>query len=120
MPLSRFLQPLLTGLLLVGLSLPACAAHDLGQLMADLARNKGGKARFVEKKFLAVLDKPLIATGEMTYTAPDRLEKRTLTPKPLPRRRNNSGRGSDAKISWSRSLPLKRVSLPFARRSRRA
>ena len=78
----RFLQPLLAGLLLAGLGLPAYAAHDLGQLMTDLARNKGGKAKFVEKKFLAVLDKPLIATGEMTYTAPDRLEKRTLTPKP--------------------------------------
>lgn len=78
----RFLQPLLAGLLLIGLSLPALASYDIGQLMADLARNKGGKAKFVEKKFLAVLDKPLIATGEMTYTAPDRLEKRTLTPKP--------------------------------------
>ena len=79
---SRFLQSLLAGLLLLGLALPASAAYDIGQLMADLARHKGGKAKFVEKKFLAVLDKPLIATGEMTYTAPDRLEKRTLTPKP--------------------------------------
>ena len=78
----RFLQLLLAGMLLIGLSLPALASYDIGQLMADLARHKGGKAKFVEKKFLAVLDKPLIATGEMTYTAPDRLEKRTLTPKP--------------------------------------
>lgn len=58
------------------------AAFDLGQLMDDLARHKGGTARFVEKKHLAVLDKPLVASGEMTYTAPDRLEKRTLLPKP--------------------------------------
>ena len=79
---SRFLQSLLAGLLLLGLALPASAAYDIGQLMADLARHKGGKAKFVEKKFLAVLDKPLVATGEMTYTPPDRLEKRTLTPKP--------------------------------------
>ena len=78
---SRFLQSLLAGLLLLGLALPASAAYDIGQLMADLARHKGGKAKFVEKKFLAVLDKPLVATGEMTYTPPDRLEKRTLTPK---------------------------------------
>ena len=77
----RFLQPLFAALLLA-FSLPALAAYDIGQLMNDLARNKGGRAKFVEKKFLAVLDKPLIATGEMTYTAPDRLEKRTLTPKP--------------------------------------
>ncbi len=77
----RFLQPLFAALLLA-CSLPALAAYDIGQLMNDLARNKGGRAKFVEKKFLAVLDKPLVATGEMTYTAPDRLEKRTLTPKP--------------------------------------
>ena len=77
----RFLRPLFAALLL-GSSLPALAAFDIGQLMNDLARNKGGRAKFVEKKFLAVLDKPLVATGEMTYTAPDRLEKRTLTPKP--------------------------------------
>ena len=77
----RFLQPLFAALLLA-CSLPALAAYDIGQLMNDLARNKGGRAKFVEKKFLAVLDKPLVATGEMTYTAPDRLEKLTLTPKP--------------------------------------
>lgn len=77
----RFLHPLFAALLLA-FSLPALAAYDIGQLMNDLARNKGGRAKFVEKKFLAVLDKPLVATGEMTYTAPDRLEKRTLTPKP--------------------------------------
>lgn len=64
------------------LALPATAAFDVGQLMADLARHPGGRARFVEKRYLAVLDKPLVATGEMSYTPPDRLEKRTLTPKP--------------------------------------
>ena len=57
------------------------AAFDIGQLMGDLARHKGGKAKFVEKKYFAILDKPVVSTGEMTYTAPDRLEKRTLTPK---------------------------------------
>ena len=67
--------------LLLALALPASAAFDVGQLMGDLAKHKGGKAKFVEKKFIAILDKPVISTGEMTYTAPDRLEKRTLTPK---------------------------------------
>lgn len=62
-------------------ALPATAAFDVGQLMGELAKHKGGKAKFVEKKFIAVLDKPVVSTGEMTYTAPDRLEKRTLTPK---------------------------------------
>ena len=68
-------------LLLAAFTLPACAAFDVAQLMGDLAKLKGGKAKFVEKKYISLLDKPLISTGEMNFTAPDRLEKRTLTPK---------------------------------------
>lgn len=75
------IKRLLGGLLLCALALPASAAFDVGQLMSDLAKHKGGKARFVEKKYISLLDKPVVSTGEMTYTAPDRLEKRTLTPK---------------------------------------
>ncbi len=67
-------------LILLAAALPA-AAFDVGQLMGDLSRHKGGRAKFIETKYMALLDKPLIATGEMTYVAPDRLEKRTLTPK---------------------------------------
>jgi len=72
----------LLGLLLTILTLPASAAFDIGQLMAGLAAHQGGRAKFVEKKYIALLDKPVISTGEMRYVAPDRLEKRTLTPKP--------------------------------------
>ena len=75
------IKRLLGYLLLIAVALPASAAFDIGQLMGDLARHKGGKAKFVEKKYFAILDKPVVSTGEMTYTAPDRLEKRTLTPK---------------------------------------
>ena len=60
--------------------LPA-AAFDLGDLMRHLVAHPGGRARFVETKYLAVLDQPLVARGEMTYTPPGRLEKRTLSPK---------------------------------------
>lgn len=60
----------------------AQAAFEISQLMADLASNRGGRVRFVETRTIALLDKPVVATGEMTYTAPDRLEKKTLTPKP--------------------------------------
>lgn len=73
---------LLTTLLLAALATPTLAAFDVGQLMTDLARHKGGKAKFVEKKYISLLDKPVVSTGEMSYSAPDRLEKRTLTPKP--------------------------------------
>lgn len=75
------IKRLLGCLFLLALATTASAAFDIGQLMDDLARHKGGKATFVEKKYFAILDKPVVATGEMTYRAPDRLEKRTLTPK---------------------------------------
>lgn len=68
----------------LALLLAAGSAHawDLSQLMQGLARNKGGHALFTEKKYLALLDKPLAASGELFYSPPDRLEKRTLQPKP--------------------------------------
>jgi outer membrane lipoprotein-sorting protein len=68
--------------LLLVFSAGAHAAYSIEQLMSELAQHKGGKARFVEKRHIALLDKPVQASGEMTYTPPDRLEKRTLLPKP--------------------------------------
>lgn len=62
-------------------SMAAHAAFDIDQLMGDLAQNKGGTARFVETKTMAMLDKPLQSSGEMSYQPPDRLEKRTLLPR---------------------------------------
>jgi hypothetical protein len=64
-------------------SLPshAEATWDLDQLMQSLATTRTGHASFVEKKFIAILDKPVESSGELFYTAPDRLEKRTLQPK---------------------------------------
>ena len=56
-------------------------AYDIGQLMAELATHKGGRALFVEKRYIAVLEKPVMASGEMVYTPPSYLEKRTLQPK---------------------------------------
>ncbi len=75
------IKRLLACCFLLAATASASAAFDIGQLMGDLAKHKGGKARFVEKKYFAILDKPVVSTGEMTYTPPDRLEKRTLTPK---------------------------------------
>ena len=69
-------------LLLAALSPAALAAWDLQQLMDSLAQTKSGRATFVEKKSIALLDKPVESSGELLYTAPDRLEKRTLKPKP--------------------------------------
>lgn len=74
------MKQLLLSLLCACLALPAWA-FDVGQLMGALAQHKGGRARFVEKKYIALLDKPVVSSGELLYVAPDRLEKRTLQPK---------------------------------------
>jgi outer membrane lipoprotein-sorting protein len=76
------LATLATVLALVTFSPSAFAAWDLQQLMDSLAQNKSGKATFVETKRIALLDKPVESSGELLFTAPDRLEKRTLKPKP--------------------------------------
>ncbi len=73
---------LLATLVLALATTPALAAWDVAQLMTELARNRGGQALFTEKKYIALLDKPVISSGEMRYTAPDYLEKRTLLPHP--------------------------------------
>ena len=71
------------GVALALLGAPAHAAvWDVDQLMQALAQNKSGRATFVEKKYIAMLDKPVESSGELLYTAPDRLEKRTVKPKP--------------------------------------
>lgn len=73
---------LVAGLTLAALSPAALAAWNLQQLMDALAQNKSGRANFVEKKYIALLDKPVESSGELVYTAPNRLEKRTFKPKP--------------------------------------
>lgn len=71
--------------ILVALVLSPAIAHaadwDIDQLMRDLAQTRTGHARFVEKKSIAMLDKPVESSGELFYTAPDHLEKRTFRPK---------------------------------------
>ncbi len=60
----------------------AMAAWDIDALMKSLARNEGGRARFVETKHIALLDAPVVSSGELLYVPPARLEKRTTKPKP--------------------------------------
>lgn len=62
----------------------APAEWGTAQLMQDLARRQanGGRAHFVETKYIALLDKPVVSSGELAFVPPDRLEKRTLLPKP--------------------------------------
>ncbi|BAK76080.1 putative transmembrane protein [Pseudogulbenkiania sp. NH8B] len=60
-----------------------CQAAELSvaDLMQMLGQKKSGTATFVEKKYIAMLKQPLESSGELAFTAPDRLEKRTLKPK---------------------------------------
>ena len=72
----------LLGVLALPPSLSLAAAWDIDQLMQSLAKTKAGRASFVEKKYMAMLERPLESSGELRYTAPDRLEKRTIKPRP--------------------------------------
>jgi len=48
--------------------------------MQGLAQQRGGKVAFSEKKYIALLDRPVESSGELVYQPPARLEKRTLKP----------------------------------------
>ena len=67
---------------------PVCAegagapGWNLDRLMSTLARNKSGRATFVETKYLSIAAQPVESSGELVFVAPDHLEKHTLSPKP--------------------------------------
>jgi len=71
--------------LLAALCLSAASsawAFDLPELMGLLARQKNGEARFTEQRFVRGIEGPLDASGTLSFQAPDRLTRRTLTPRP--------------------------------------
>lgn len=76
------LAPIVLGLVFAMTSPAALAAWDIQQLMDSLAQNRSSQASFVEKKTIAILERPVESSGQLFYTAPDHLEKRTLKPKP--------------------------------------
>jgi outer membrane lipoprotein-sorting protein len=57
------------------------AGWDLERLMSELAQVKSAKARFVERRQIAILNAPLESSGTLVYAAPGRLEKHTLAPR---------------------------------------
>jgi outer membrane lipoprotein-sorting protein len=62
----------------------APAAGDdagLAQLMQGLAQVKSARGKFVERKYLALLDSPLESSGTLAYSAGGRLEKHMLAPR---------------------------------------
>ena len=63
-------------------ALPAPTDPAFAQLLQLLAARRAGHVTFTEVQHLAMLERPLESSGELYYTAPDHLEKRTLAPKP--------------------------------------
>lgn len=81
---SRLIECVLAAILCspVPPAMAAEAGWGVAQLMQELGQVKRSQARFTERKYLKVLKQPLQSSGTLTYVAPDRLEKRTLKPKP--------------------------------------
>jgi len=61
---------------------PAAGSWGLPQLMHELAQVHSASARFTERKTVQVLSAPLVASGSLTYVAPDYMRKTTLSPMP--------------------------------------
>jgi hypothetical protein len=71
-------------LIMLSLSAQPALAHDadwgLRSLMMELARVSSASARFTERKTMQVLSAPMLASGTLTYIAPDQIRKTTLSP----------------------------------------
>jgi len=73
---------LLTGLLfpLTCLATPTPDSGDAHALVASLRRPAPARTAFAEARFMRVLDKPLVVSGEMSWLGGDRLERRVDKP----------------------------------------
>jgi len=63
--------------LAAGAATAGAASFDVGALMDLLKNQKGGKATFHETRHMAILERPVETTGELVFTPPDKLEKRS-------------------------------------------
>jgi outer membrane lipoprotein-sorting protein len=68
------------GLFLVIISLTSAAADNFDQLRKNAANIKTIKARFVQKKTMKILTRPLISEGLFYYAAPDSFRWEYLKP----------------------------------------
>ncbi|SEA06971.1 LolA-related protein [Variovorax sp. YR216] len=79
--IDRWCKALLAALALV-MSASSAWAFDVPELMSLLAQRRSGDATFTEQRFVRGLEGPLDASGVLSFTAPDRLMRRTITPRP--------------------------------------
>jgi outer membrane lipoprotein-sorting protein len=62
-------------------SIASGAPLGVRELFDSLSHAKPARASFHEKKFVALLDRPVESAGELVFTPPSRMEKRTTTPR---------------------------------------
>src|SRR5262245_34162166 len=79
---GALLAAMLLAAVAMGAEPAAPGAWDLQRLMQELAQVKTAKARFTERRHVAILSAPLDSSGTLVYSAPGKLEKQTLTPRP--------------------------------------
>lgn len=60
----------------------AQAPLDLKTLMQRMAQRKSAEARFSEERTVSGIDSPLLSSGTLSFSAPDRFVRRTLQPRP--------------------------------------
>jgi hypothetical protein len=53
----------------------------LDEVLGQLAKRQHARAHFNSRQYLALLDHPLLSSGELLYDAPDHLEQRITVPK---------------------------------------
>lgn len=58
------------------------AVDDFDEVMHSLASRRHGEVSFIEQHFFSLLKRPVESSGSLIYDAPNRLEKRTLEPRP--------------------------------------
>ena len=79
---------------------------SLQALMNELRTRNSGRAQFVEKKYVAILDAPIEQSGTLAY-APDHLEKITTSP----RRERMTINGDSLTITTGRGKKERRLKL---------
>ncbi len=80
--MRKLIIPILSCLFALTDNSAGAAQWDVSDLMQMLSQQKVRHASFVEKKYIAALEQPLESSGELSFIAPDRLEKRIVKPKP--------------------------------------
>lgn len=76
--MRRITRPIFIVLLFLSSSL--AQAWGLADVVAGIAQQGGGVARFTEIKHLAVLEQPLRIQGEVRFTPPDRMQRLVTDP----------------------------------------